>query len=72
MPLTERQAEVAERVARGHSDKRIAADLGLSVRTVENHIRDAASHIPGPATPRYRLTWFALFVLNVDLSDEKR
>jgi hypothetical protein len=39
--------------------------LDLSVRTVQNHIRTAASHIPGIGTPRHRLT---LFFLNVDFS----
>jgi DNA-binding NarL/FixJ family response regulator len=39
--LTEAEARVAEAVARGLSNKEIAAGLGISVRTVENHI----SHI---------------------------
>ena len=64
-PLTERQTEVAGLVARGIPDKQIAAKLDLSVRTVQNHIRTAASHIPGIGTPRHRLT---LFFLNVDFS----
>ena len=63
--LTERQAEVAGLVARGTPDKQIAAELDLSVRTVQNHIRTAASHIPGIGSPRHRLT---LFVLNIDFS----
>lgn len=64
-PLTQRQAEVAGLVARGTPDKQIAVKLDLSVRTVQNHIRTAASHIPGIGTPRHRLT---LFFLNVDFS----
>lgn len=39
--LTEAEWRVAEAVARGLSNKEIAAELGISVRTVENHI----SHI---------------------------
>jgi DNA-binding NarL/FixJ family response regulator len=39
--LTEAEARIAEAVARGLSNKEIAADLGISVRTVENHV----SHI---------------------------
>lgn len=39
--LTEAEKRVAEAVARGLSNKDIAAELGISVRTVENHI----SHI---------------------------
>jgi DNA-binding NarL/FixJ family response regulator len=39
--LTEAELKVAEAVARGLSNKEIAAELGISVRTVENHV----SHI---------------------------
>ncbi|MGB9181342.1 MAG: response regulator transcription factor [Pyrinomonadaceae bacterium] len=39
--LTEAEARIAEAVARGLSNKEIAAELEISVRTVENHI----SHI---------------------------
>jgi DNA-binding NarL/FixJ family response regulator len=39
--LTEAEGRVAEAVARGLSNKEIAAEFGISVRTVENHI----SHI---------------------------
>jgi len=36
--LTEAEERVAEAVARGLSNKEIAAEFGISVRTVENHI----------------------------------
>jgi DNA-binding NarL/FixJ family response regulator len=39
--LTEAEIRIARSVARGLSNKRIATELGLSIRTVENHI----SHI---------------------------
>jgi len=37
--LTVREAEVAEAVANGLSNKQVAETLGISVRTVENHLR---------------------------------
>ena len=39
--LTEAELKIAEAVARGLSNKEIAAELGISIRTVENHV----SHI---------------------------
>ena len=36
--LTDAEWRVAELVARGHSNKEIAVDLDLSIRTVENHV----------------------------------
>ena len=39
--LTESETRIAEAVARGLSNKEIAAEFGISVRTVENHV----SHI---------------------------
>jgi two-component system CheB/CheR fusion protein len=52
--LTPRQAEIMERVLAGHSNKHIAADLGISQRTVENHRasimkRTGSTSLPGLA-----------------------
>lgn len=59
MPLTQRQAEIAERVARGLTNKEIAQDIGVSIETVRVHIREAAARLPGKDWPRHRLTlWF--------------
>ena len=51
--LSDREVEVAEVVAQGLSNKEVAARLGISVRTVENHLRSifAKLHI----TKRTRL-----------------
>src|SRR5207245_11138083 len=43
--LTSREAEVLRLVARGQSNKEIAAELVLSVRTVERHITNLYSKI---------------------------
>jgi DNA-binding NarL/FixJ family response regulator len=57
--LSMRQAQIVERVARGLPYKVIAAELGISVRTVHTHVEIVAARIPGESTPRHRLTlWF--------------
>lgn len=58
--LSKRQAEITEWVAMGLPDKWIAQQLEISVRTVQRHIQDAAKKMPGPTTPRHRLTLFFL------------
>jgi DNA-binding CsgD family transcriptional regulator len=61
--LTQRQAQVVERVAKGLPAKRIAVELGISVDTVRNHIKSVAARIPGEGQPRHRLTLFFLDVV---------
>jgi DNA-binding NarL/FixJ family response regulator len=39
-PLTEREREVLQLVARGHTYKQIGADLFIAEKTVENHVRN--------------------------------
>jgi DNA-binding NarL/FixJ family response regulator len=56
--LTERERDVLTRVARGLSNKEIAADLGISVRTVESH-RDSLMRKTGLRNAA-ALTRFAL------------
>jgi len=63
--LTTRQAEVVERVAKGMPDKRIAAELGISTRTVEKHVEKAAERIPGTHPVRIRLALFFFGFLEV-------
>jgi DNA-binding NarL/FixJ family response regulator len=60
--LTQRQAQVVERVAKGLPDKRIAAELGIAVDTVRLHIQAAAARIPGSSPPRHKLTLFFLSI----------
>jgi DNA-binding NarL/FixJ family response regulator len=57
--LSTRQAEIAGFVARGLPNKAIAARTGLAYDTVRLHVTQAAAKIPGPASPRIKLTlWF--------------
>jgi DNA-binding CsgD family transcriptional regulator len=60
--LTKRQAEVVERVASDMPDKQIAAELGISIRTVRAHIQAAADRIPGDERRRHKLTLFFISV----------
>jgi DNA-binding NarL/FixJ family response regulator len=43
--LTQRERQVLERMGRGDSNKAMASDLGLSVRTVESHRRNIATKL---------------------------
>jgi len=57
--LTPRQTEIASLVARGLSDKVIAARTDLAIETVRVHIQNAAARLPGNSSPRHKLTiWF--------------
>lgn len=53
--LTERQKQVAELVAMGLSNKAIAREMGIGLQTVKDHVSAAASRVPGPGRPRYKL-----------------
>jgi DNA-binding NarL/FixJ family response regulator len=39
-PLTERERQVLQLVARGHTYREIGVDLGISPKTAENHVRN--------------------------------
>lgn len=65
--LTPRQSEIAVLVAKGLSDKAIARATGLSRRTVEDHVSEAASRLPGNGRPRFKLICF--FSIHQDEAD---
>lgn len=57
--LTPRQRQVAELVARGLSNKAIARETGLSIDTVNSHLRFVGQRVPGPGSPRHKaMVWF--------------
>lgn len=67
MALTPRQTEIAGLVARGMSNKVIAAKTDLAVETVKVHIKMAAARLPGHESARHKLTiWF------LNISDEAK
>lgn len=59
--LSERQADIVQRVKKGQADKVIAYELGISVHTVRTHIERIAAKHPGETPRRHRL-----FFLNVE------
>ena len=64
-PLTEREREVLSLVAEGYSNKLIAARLGISERTVKNHltyimIKLRASDRTHAVVTAVRLGWLAI------------
>ncbi len=64
-PLTEREREVLSLVAEGYSNKLIAARLGISERTVKNHLtyimtKLRASDRTHAVVTAVRLGWLAI------------
>jgi two-component system CheB/CheR fusion protein len=60
--LTERQRQIMDMVLAGHPSKNIAADLGISQRTVENHRakimkKTRANSLPALARMAFAATW---------------
>jgi DNA-binding NarL/FixJ family response regulator len=60
-PLTRREVEVARLIVRGWSYCRVARSLGITERTVQSHVVNAAAKIGGDGPPKIRLV---LFVTN--------
>lgn len=56
--LTERQIEVVQLVARGLSNKEIARALGISTRTVEDHVSNARKRL-GKGNRAHLAAWAA-------------
>jgi len=47
-PLTEREREVLELLARGYDNRRIARELYLSDKTVRNHVSNVLARLDAP------------------------
>lgn len=58
LQLTPREREVCLLVADLKSAKRIAKELGISVRTVEHHIYAVARQLPGTGQPMKKIIRF--------------
>lgn len=58
--LTPREVEIARLVAAGRSYKSIAAQLGISVATVQVHVLNAAEKLGGEGPPKFRLVIFVV------------
>lgn len=66
--LTPQQKNVASMAALGKSSKAIAKETGLSVHTVNMHLRLAGDRIPYGGTPRAKAAiWF--FVLSEETDE---
>lgn len=61
--LSTRQTQVAVMVRHGYLAKQIADETGLALKTVREHIYEAAAKIPGNSPPMRKLT---LWVLNAE------
>lgn len=66
IPLSTRQAQIAELVAKGKSDKVIAMQTGLSLKTVQVHVQRAAAKLTVGTTPRNKLTLWVLGVTDME------
>lgn len=58
--LTPRQRQVAQLVARGWTNKRIARETGLTLQVVKEYVSAAAARLPGDGKPRFKLLVFCL------------
>jgi DNA-binding NarL/FixJ family response regulator len=60
MKLSPRLMQVAELVALGYTNKRIAARLEISERTVEGYVAKLIDRVPGEGSSRYRIVawWY--------------
>jgi DNA-binding NarL/FixJ family response regulator len=56
-PLSPRELEVAALLARGHTNKQVAAQLHISERTAQNHVQHILTKL-GLANRTQVATWF--------------
>jgi DNA-binding CsgD family transcriptional regulator len=64
--LTPREVEIARLVASGRSYKSIGRVLGITERTVRNHVVNAAEKLGGNGPPKVRLIVFVVQLLHED------
>lgn len=58
-PLTRREMQVAERIARGLTTRQIAAELGITPGVVRMYVTRAAGKIPGDLPAQLRIRhWY--------------
>lgn len=49
LPLTQRESEIVALLARGKSNTTIAGDLGIALKTLQNHLNHILAKVAPPA-----------------------
>jgi DNA-binding CsgD family transcriptional regulator len=65
--LTEREAEIARRLAHGRTNKQIAAELGISPHTVRDHVSMLLMKTGTPSRVRLAAVLARAFLFGLDL-----
>lgn len=63
-PLTNRQRTILVCVVGGASYRAIAVKLGITERTVRQHVENIALFLPGHGSPRHKVTVWAETLLH--------
>lgn len=67
--LTDREWQIAHRIAAGEGRKRIAARLGISVRTVDTHLQLMSAKVPGRGRRAIRIARLVLLAASTQPPD---